>query len=74
MREHSRRHKDAISFGTWALRVRSKRPFRNSLSGAQLVKQGFGLFHVERVEAFGKRTADWCKQVERLCFAVAVAQ
>jgi len=52
----------------------SKRPFRNSLSGAQLVKQGFGLFHVERVEAFGKRTADWCKQVERLCFAVAVAQ
>jgi hypothetical protein len=36
----------------------SERPFRNWLSGVQLIKQRLRLFQVERVEAFGEPAVD----------------
>ena len=36
----------------------SKRPFRNWLSGVQLVEQGLSLLQVDRVEAFGEPAVD----------------
>jgi len=37
-------------------------PFRNSLSGVQLVEQGLGLLQIERVEAFGEPAIDRSEQ------------
>ena len=38
--------------------VLTKRPFRNSLSGVQLVEQRLRLLQIERVEAFGEPAID----------------
>jgi hypothetical protein len=42
---------------THALQKKSER-FRNSVSGVQLVEQGFSLIELERIEAFGEPALD----------------
>ena len=39
-------------------------PFRNSLSGVQLVEQRLRLFQIERIEAFGELSVDWSEDRE----------
>ena len=43
-----------------------KRPFRNSLSGMQLVEQRLGLLQIGRVEAFGEPPIDRSEQLASL--------
>ena len=44
----------------------TKRPFRNLLSGVQLVEQSLGLLQVERVKAFGEPAVDWSDKIAGL--------
>ena len=41
-------------------------PFRNSLSGVQLIEQSLGLHQDRRVEAFGEPVVDRRKQITGL--------
>src|SRR5271156_4460512 len=52
---------------------RSKRPFRNSLSGVQFLEQDFGLLQIKRVEAFREPAINRSKQFTSLLRVPLVA-
>jgi hypothetical protein len=43
-----------------------KRPFRNWLSGVQLIEQSLGLFQIGRAQTLGEPAIDWCQKLARL--------
>ena len=48
-------------------------PFRNWLSGMQLIEQGFGLLQIERVEAFSKPAVHWSEHFASLLRLALIA-
>ena len=51
---------------TTELAAGAKRPFRNWLSGVQLIEQSLGLFQIGRVETLGEPAIDWRQKLA--CF------
>jgi hypothetical protein len=51
---------------TKSFNPRSQRPFRNGLSGVQLIEQRLRFPQIERIETFGEPAADRSKQFARL--------
>src|SRR5262249_43794693 len=57
-----------------ALRDYRLHTWGTSLSGAQLIQQGFGVLQVGGVEAFGEPFVDFAEHAARLVPAISVAQ